>query len=457
MRAVSHRTIPGPRGGPATAVNPSRIVIVGGGFAGVTLAQALERALPRTWEIVVVSSDNHLVFTPMLPEVVGRTISPLHVVVAGRRLTFRTRWIEASVGKIDREKNTVHYQLANGEAVALPFAHLVLACGSVVDLSAIPGLRARGYPLKTVLDAIALGNDLIGNFESAAAERDTGVRRRLLTTAVIGGGFSGVEIAGHVADLTRVIHRDYPELADVAPRIVLLQRGDRILPELQHAALARFALEKLRANGIDVRLEATVREVTPTGIELESGEEVSAGLVVCTIGTETAPLIKALDLALTHGRLPTAPDMRVAGTENLWAIGDCALVPNARTGEPCPATAQFAVQQARQLAGNLTRLIGGQATVPFSYRPRGLLASIGHRNAVAEIYGVQLSGFLAWFLWRGVYLWKLPTLGRKVEVAIGWAWSLFFRPNLVQLRLRRAESAADAGRAALHPPRKLPS
>ena len=183
-----------------TADLPEKIVIVGGGFAGVTLAQRLECAVPVQTEIMVLSAENHLVFTPMLPEVVGRTISPLHVVVAGRQLTRRTKWLEARVSRIDLEKNEAHYLRRDGTAASIRYTHLVLACGSAANLTEIPGLASRGYALKTVMDAIVMGNDLIGNFEAAATEADAEVRRRLLTVVVIGGGFSGVEIAGHIAD-----------------------------------------------------------------------------------------------------------------------------------------------------------------------------------------------------------------------------------------------------------------
>ena len=420
-----------------------RIIIVGGGFAGVSVAQHIERSVPADMEVVVISADNHLVFTPMLPEVVGRTISPLHVVVAGRELTRETRWLEARINHIDRDHHKVHYALANGEEASMPYTHLVLACGSRVNIAEIPGLADRGYALKTVMDAIALGNDLIGNFEAASAESDPEVRRRLLSVVVIGGGFSGVEVAGHIADLMRAVHRYYPELAKVPRKIHLLQKPDRILPELNHKGLSEFALKKLRQNKIDVRLETTAKEVTPTAVELASGEVIDAGIVVCTIGTETQPMIKGLGLALEKGRLKTDPDMRVSETKNIWAIGDCAFVPNAYNNHPSPATGQFALQQAMQLAKNIRREITGKSTVPFWFRPRGLLASIGHRNAVAEIYGLRLWGFPAWFLWRGVYLWKLPTLGRKFEVAIDWAWSLCFSPNIVQLRLKRSGSPEE--------------
>jgi len=417
------------------------IVIVGGGFAGVTLAQHLERRLPAAVEIVVLSADNHLVFTPMLPEVVGRTISPLQVVVAGRQLTRRTQWLEARVSRIDRETNEAHYFRQDGTAASIGYTHLVLACGAAANLAAIPGLAMRGYALKTVMDAIVMGNDLIGNFEAAVTESDPEKRRRLLTVVVIGGGFSGVEVAGHLADLMRTIHPFYPELQRLTPQVVLLHNGNYLLPELRHESLSRFTLQKLRKNGIQVRLETTASQVDAVAVHLSSAERIATGLVVCTVGTQPPPLIKGLGLPLQKGRLETDPDMRVKGTANLWSLGDCSLVPNAHDGQPCPATAQFAVQQARQLAENLQQTWRGGATKPFNFHPRGMLASIGHRNAVAVIYGVKLSGFIAWFLWRGIYLAKLPTFSRKLEVAMNWALSLPFPPNIVQLRLPQKQSS----------------
>jgi NADH:ubiquinone reductase (H+-translocating) len=421
-----------------------KIVIVGGGFAGVTLAQCLERSLPTKTEIIALGDKNHLVFTPLLPEVVGRTVSPLDVVVAGRQLTRRTKWMESSVTWIDRENNEAHYVRRDGTSASIGYTHLVLACGSAAKLEEISGLGSRGYPLKSVIDAIVLGNDLIGRFEAAATETDPAARRRLLTVVVIGGGFSGVEVAGHIADLMRATRRFYPELNDEIPRIVLLQKGDCLLPELNHKSLSEFTLRKLRKNGIDVRLKTSAQKADSVAVHLSSGERIETEMIVCTAGTQTLPLIKELGLPLEKGRLKTDPDMKVSGAANLWTIGDCALVPNAYDGRPSPATAQFAMAQARQLAENLNRTSRGVVTEPFYYRPRGMLASIGHRNAVATIYGVKLSGFAAWFLWRGVYLAKLPTLSRKLEVAMSWACSIPFPPNIVQFRLSQRQSPRSA-------------
>jgi NADH dehydrogenase len=191
-----------------------------------------------------------------------------------------------------------------------------------------------------------------------------------------------------------------------------VQRGERILPELNASSLSDFALSKMPQHGIEVRLQAQATEITATRVMLASGEQIEAGTAVCTVGAAPNPLIKTLGLALDRGRLKVEPDMRVTGTPNVWVLGNCALVPNAYDGKPSPTTAQFATRQAKQLAANLRRVLQGEPTKPFSYRPLGGLASIGHRHAMADILGVRLSGFLAWVLWRGTCLAKIPPLAR---------------------------------------------
>jgi NADH dehydrogenase len=243
----------------------------------------------------------------------------------------------------------------------------------------IPGLASRGFPLKTVIDAIVMGNTLIAHFEAATTEPDPRVRQRLLTVVVLGGGFSGVEVAGHIADLMHAVRRFYPELKDVRPRIVLLQKGERLVPEFHHDSLSDFTLEKLRENGIDVRLHTVATEVTSIAAHLASGERIETEMIVSTVGTATHPLIKDLGLPLERGRLKAEPDMRVKGAANLWALGDCSLVPNAFDGLPSPTTAQFAIQQARQLAKNLNRTLQGGATKPFSF----VRAACSRRSAIA--------------------------------------------------------------------------
>ena len=425
-----------------------RIVIVGGGFAGVTLAQRLERLTGKETEIVLVSSENHLVFSPLLAEAVGREISPLHVIVPGRQMVRRTQWLTARATEVDWSNNELHYASNAGERGTISFDHLVIACGSVVDLNGIPGLAAYAYPLKTLGDATALGNDLIGRLEEAAVQTDPEERKRLLTVVVIGGGFSGVEVAGAINDLMARALKFYPQLREDQVRIVLLQRGNRILPELQGESLSLFALKKLRTRGIDVRLNVDASEVSDGCVFLKSGERIETRTIVCTLGNTTNPFVNALGLPLERGRLKTDTDMRICGCSNVWAIGDSACVPNARDGKNSPPTAQFATRQAKQLAANLARTLRGEVPKPFSFRPLGVMAAVGHRNAVAEICGLCISGLPAWFLWRSAYLVKIPTLLRKLEVAIDWARSALFRPNITQLNMARTERVGRAHYAA---------
>src|SRR6516225_7537107 len=412
----------------------TRVIIVGGGFGGLTLAGYLNRRVARDVEVVVISSENHMVFTPMLAEVAGRSLSGFDVVTPGRQIAPRATWLTASVTGVDLKKNEVEYTRPDGTIATLPYTHLILTCGSEVNLDVVPGMAAHAYTLRSEGDAMVLGNEVIGRFEQAAVEPEEDERQRLLTVVVVGGGFTGVEAAGHLFDLMRDIQSLYPQLKGHQPRIVLLQRGPKIVPEFQHASLSEFALRKLLKNGVDVRLNTEVKEVTARYVRLGSGEQIETGLTVCSVGTAPVALIKKIGLPLERGRLKTEPDMRVTGTANVWAFGDCAAVPNAWNAQISPPTAQFALRQAKQLAANLVRVQRGEATRPFRFRPQGLLATIGHHNGVAEIYNFKFSGLLAWFLWRSVYLLKIPTFSRKLNVVIEWTWDIFFKPNVVQVR-----------------------
>lgn len=418
-------------------MNKQRVVIIGGGFGGVTVAQYLERRLSSEIGIVLISSENHFVFTPMLAEVVGRSISPLHVVVAGRQMVRRTTWLTAQVTGIDLESNTVYYVGASSQKTSLNYDHLVMACGSVVNMNMVPGLAAYAYPFKTLGDAIYLSNDLITRLEEAAVETDPARRKRLLNVVVIGGGFSGVEVAGEVAEVVESTRRFYPTLKGKRSRIVLLQRGDALIPELNAPSLSKFAADKLRKAGVEVMINSSAKEITAAGVRLNSGELIEAATVVSTVGTSPNPLLEQMGLPLDRGRLVTNPDMSVKGAANVWALGDCAVIPNAYDNKPSPPTAQFAIRQANQLAANLARVFKGQPTKPFSFKVLGMLASLGNRNAVAEILGIRISGLIAWILWRGIYLSKLPSLARKLEVVVDWTWKAMFPPNIVQLQMSR--------------------
>jgi NADH dehydrogenase len=432
-------------------MNPERIVIVGGGFAGVAVAQHAERLLKSSVDIVVISRDNHLVFSPLLPEVAGRGISFMHVAVPGRTTTRRTRWMQADVTGIDSKSHTVRYSVSETVTAEIAYTHLVLACGSETNLDTIPGLSAHSFPMKTAIEAIILGNEVITRFEKAVLEQDEEKRRELLTIVVIGGGFSGVEVAGQLNDLMDEIYPSYPELSAACPKVIILQGGDKVLPELSHGSLSNFTYGKLIKNGIDVRLNTHVAEVTERGVLLDSGTFVAGGLVVCTIGTAPNRLISGLGLPLEKGRLSTDPDLRVSGLDNVWALGDCAVATNAFDGKTTPATAQFAMREGAHLAKNLSLAMSGLPGKPFSFRPQGLLASIGRQNGVAEVYSFRFSGKFAWFLWRGVYLFKMPGLGMKVGVALDWLVGAFFPPPIAQLRVQSKPGSRSIHYAAADP------
>lgn len=419
------------------------LVVIGGGFAGVYAARHLRRRLPRDWEITLFSRENHFIFTPLLGDVVGSSINPLHVVWPVRQMARGVTCRTAEVTHVDLAGREVHYQTATGRPARQGYDHLVLACGSVVNLDIIPGMAAHGWPLKTMGDALMLRNHLIGLLEKAEVEPSEPTRRRLLSVAVVGAGYSGVEVTGEIADLLRASCRFYRAVKSADIRVTLLEGRDRILPELPES-LARFATRKMTRNGIAIRTGAVAQSVTERGIRLKDGSEVEAGTVVCTIGTAPSPLIGRLGLPMLGNRLRTAPDMRIEGSPNLWALGDCAAVPNAHDGKPSAPTAQLAVRQARQLADNFVRARDGKPTRPFSYKPVGMLASIGGHKAVGLVFGVKVSGFLAWFLWRGIYLAKMPTLARKIQIAFDWAWQLVFPRDIVELSLGQTERLGRA-------------
>ncbi len=408
------------------------VVIVGGGFAGVECARRLERQLGTDWQIILFNSQNHTTFTPLLAEVVGSSISPLHVVWTIRQYLRRTICHTAEIAHIDFAAHDVEYKLAGGRQARQKYDHLVIACGMVVNTEVLPGASAHSFALKTLGDALVLRNHLIEQLERAEVEPDPDRRRHLLSFAILGGGFTGVETAGEIFDLLTEAIPFYRTLRKSDRHVTIIQGGDRILPELPES-LGESARERMAARGIEIRLKTRAKAITQRGVLLEDGTSILAGTVVCTIGNTTHPTVNKSGLPLERGRIPTDADMRVRGKENVWAVGDCALVPNAYDGKPSPTLAQFALRQARQLADNISRRTKGQSTRPFSYKTLGLFGAIGRHNAVGDVFGIKLSGFFAWFLWRSVYLSKMPTLARKVQIAFDWGWDLLFPRDICEI------------------------
>jgi len=419
-----------------------RIVIVGGGFSGVYAAQALERRLrgQDDTEILLFSRDNYFVFQPMLPEVISGGIGLTDVVSPLRRLLRHTHVHVREVESIDIANQTI--TAAPGfrpHAHQVKYDHLVLAPGTVTDFRGLPGLPEHALPFKDLGDALKVRSRVIQALEEADVEEDDpDLRRQLLTFVVAGGGFSGVEVAAELNDFVRHVARHYRRIDPKEIRVVLVHSGDDILPELA-PKLRAFASKILRRRGVELalgqRLKAATGESAILSTNLGDVTAIPTKTLISTIPSSPHPLIDGLKLPKTkNGRLQVDGSLRVVGYPNVWALGDCASVPT-RDGTPCPPTAQHATRQAATVAENIVATLNARALRPFDFKGLGKMGSLGRRNAVAEVFGLRLSGFIAWFLWRTIYLAKLPGWGRRIKVATAWTLDLFLQPELVELRL----------------------
>lgn len=411
------------------------LAIVGGGFAGTTLAKALSGRLPPDWQLLLVSEESYTTFNPMLPEVVGAGVFPEHVVAPIREMLPGVRFVMGAVRDVLPSARRLVCDTLSGP-LELAYDQLVLAVGQRARLDLLPGMAEHALPLKLVGDAMHIRNRVLQALARIELTYDRAQRQALAHVVVVGGGFSGVEVAGAIADFMHSARRHYPKARESLLRVSLLHDGERLLPELP-ATLGEAAARSLAQRGVQVRCGAKVAQVHVDGVQLSDGEHLASATVVCTIGTQTNPLVTRLALPTLRGRVVTQADGRVDGVPGLWAMGDCAAVPNALDGRICPPTAQFAVAQARQLADNLLRTLRGEPTRPFAYNARGMMATTGHLKGVATLFGLRLVGLPAWLLWRGYYLLRMPTLGRKLRIWVEWTWGLFFPLDITHLRFTR--------------------
>jgi len=418
------------------------IVVIGGGFAGMALARELDGTLPPGRRLVVISEESYTTFNPMLPEAVAAAIFPEQVVAPIRALLKRGRFIMGRVTAVDASARMLTCASLAGD-ISVRYEHLIFALGSRARLDLFPGLAEHALPLKTVGDAMHIRNMVLRRVAQIELESNPATRTALGHFIVIGGGFSGVEVAGELIDCLHSIRRYYPGVKADELRVTLLHDQARLLPELS-PRLAYAARESLTARGVNVLLETRATEVGARHVALEHGAALSAATVICTIGTQPNALLAALPVTLERGRIDVLPDLSVRGAARWWAAGDCAHVRNRHDGSVCPPTAQFAVRQARRLARNVVATLTGKPTVAFDYRPRGSMAAIGHLNGVAEILGIPLTGLAAWLLWRAYYLSQMPTPGRKLRIFVEWTWGMFFPNDITHLRFTRSGQSIDA-------------
>jgi NADH dehydrogenase len=425
----------------------TRILILGGGFSGAYTAQHLEKRLAGVpdVEIVLVARENFVLFTPMLHEVAGSDVSVTDAVQPLRKMLRRTRVLIVDVESIDlarKQVRVMHTDLAR--AFDLTYDHLVLALGAVTNFYRTPGVEEHALPMKTLGDAILLRNRLIEAMDVADNYPDETERKAMLTVVVAGGGFAGTETVGAVNDLLREAIRFYPTLRREMLRVVLVEAGQAILPELGES-LGRYAQKQLGRRGVEVRLKTAVTSYDGKELTLNDGTKINTRTVVWTAGITPSPLVSRLPCAIERGRILANECLQVPGWPGVWTLGDCALVPDVlNPGKFCPPTAQHATRQAAVLAKNIVASMRGQPPRPFRFKIIGLLASIGRHTGVAEILGVRFSGIIAWWLWRAIYLSKLPGLQKKVRVALDWTLDLFFSKDIVQIPTLRSPSMSEA-------------
>ena len=424
-----------------------RILILGGGFAGLYAARRLQRTLAprRDLEVVLISRENYALFTPMLHEVAAGDLDPADIVIPLRKSLRRVRLVQAEVAHVDLQVRVVRYLVGPLQRLReLTYDYLLLAMGSETNSFGIEGLQAAAT-MKTLGDAALLRNRMVALLEEAAQETDEGRRRRLMTFVVAGGGFAGVETVGAMNDFLRDTVRYYPELDASMLRVVLVHPGDVVLPELGER-LGRYAQTKLQQRGVEIRLRTRVTGYEDEAVNLTTGDAIGTMSIVWTAGVTPAAALGPLPVDKLKGRVKVNEYLEVAGHEAVvWAAGDCAAVPNGDGGVH-PPTAQHGMRQAIAAAKNMEAVVTGATQRPFRFSTIGQLASIGHRTGVAQIFGMRFSGFVAWWLWRGVYLSKLPARSKKLRVAIKWAFDLLFPREIEQLvTLRDVEGMEKLG------------
>jgi NADH dehydrogenase len=412
----------------------TRIVILGGGFGGLYAAIELQKAFGRdpAVRITLVNRDNFFLFTPMLHEVAASDLELVDIVSPIRTILPKVSFFAGEVEAVDLPRRRVLVSHGSDRhAHELEYDYLVIALGSVTNFYGLPGLERRALTMKTLGDAIHLRNRLVAHLEEADTECAAGTRSPLLTFVVAGGGFAGVETIAAINDFVRGALRFYPGIEPGAVRMVLVHAGPVILPELG-GELGAYAQRKLIARGIEIHVGTRVERVTDEEVHLSNGTVVPATTVIWTAGTSPHPMVAELPCARERGRIAVDEYLEVPEWPGVYALGDCAAIPDRRTGGTHPPTAQHALREGRVAAHNVAAAIRGGRRKAFDFGGLGQLAAIGHRTGVAKILGFTFSGFVAWWLWRTIYLSKLPRTEKKLRVALDWTLDLFFPKDLVQ-------------------------
>lgn len=416
---------------------PVRILVLGGGFGGIYTAWHLERLTRQdpSIEITLVSRDNYFLMTPLLFEAGSGVLEPRHAVNPIRPLYEKTRFVEADIEGIDFDRQVVSGRHApDGHPYELPYDHLVIALGGVTNRKIIPG-SDHALAFKTLADAIFVRNRIIDLFEQADVETDPQRRAELLNIVVIGAGLVGVELVGELTEFVDNLLRSYPRIRRQEVQFHLVEASDKVLPEMDRD-LAQYAADTLRERGVHIHTSTPVQQIAPERVHLPGGTVLAAHTIVLCAGVAANPLLEAFPLAKGRGgRIAVHSTMRTKEYPNVWALGDCAAIPDPE-GNPYPPLAQHALREAKVLAKNLLVVLRGKGQLkPFVYQSMGTLASLGHYAGVGRVWKFKVKGFLAWWIWRTYYVMQMPRVERRIRVILDWTVALLFRNDIVKLEL----------------------
>jgi NADH dehydrogenase len=427
---------------PARPRKVPRILVAGGGYVGLYTALELQRRVGRDeMALVVVDPRPYMTYQPFLPEAAAGSLNPRHVVAPLRRELHGATVLHGTISRINHTERQATIKPELEDEYTVTYDILVVALGAVVRTLPIPGLVEMGIGFKWIEEAQALHTAVLGKMDIAASTWDEEKRKRLLTFVFVGGGFAGVEAIGEVEDMARAACRGYDSITPDDLRFVLVEAAPKILPELD-AEMGSYAVEQLRSRGIEVKLSTRLESCVDGHIKLSGGEEFEADTLVWTAGVRPNPVIADSDLPVdpANGKVRCLPTLQVvdengAIVEGAWSAGDCASVPDLAVGgdAKCPPTAQHAVRQAKHLGKNIVRTLHGEEPIPYMHKNKGTVASLGLGKGVADIMGVKLKGWPAWFMHRTYHMWAMPTLSRKFRIVTDWTAALFFRREMVAL------------------------
>ncbi|MBM4404830.1 MAG: cyclic nucleotide-binding domain-containing protein [Chloroflexi bacterium] len=430
---------------PATSQAP-RVVILGGGYGGIYAALGLQKQAKRGHiALSLISRDNYFQFQPMLAEVLSGSIEPPHVVNPIRRLCKHLDFHQAEIIGVDTKNRCVSVRYPGQTSDhTISYDHLLVAVGSGSDLTMLPGMSEHAFAFRSIGDAFRLRNHIIGILEEAEVEENPLRKQALMTFVIAGGGYTGIEVAAEINSFVKEAAKSYRKVRPSDVKVIVLQAMDRILPELT-PDLAAFSHRILEHRGIDIRLKTLLKGATAERAILADGTAILTRTLVAAIGSSTNPVVRTLSGEHDKkGRLVTDELLRVRGLENVWAVGDCASIPDLVTGGACPPTAQYALRESRHVAKNIKAVVSGRQPKPFRFKILGVFVPLGRFTGAAQVFNLRLSGFVAWFLYRTYYLYQLPRVERKLRVLIDWNLELFFRRDIVKQEVHASDAVARA-------------